>query len=97
MVFIPDVIVFQSTVHVGEFIPTSLHSNIINFLDRATGIYNILRKDGVAHGLVRAFLADALSEFIKHTQSTSISFERKIICVACSFLFQLMFCLALLQ
>lgn len=47
-------------------------------------MYNILWKDGVADALVSAFLADFLSKFIKHTQTTSISFEQKNICVAYS-------------
>lgn len=84
MIFISDVIVFQSTVYVREFIPISLYSNIISFLDKATRIYNILWKDGAANALVRAFLADVLSDFVKHTQTTSISFEQKSICVAYS-------------
>lgn len=84
MVFISDVLVFQSTVHVGEFIFTSFPSNVFSFLDGGTRIYNILWKDGVANGLVRAFLADVLSKFIKHIQATSISFEQKSICVAYS-------------
>lgn len=84
MIFISDVTVFQSTVHVGEFFPTSRHSNIISLLDRATRIYNILWKDGVADALASAFLANVLSEFIKRTQTTSISLEQKNICMACS-------------
>lgn len=66
----------------GNLFP--LHSNIIRFLDKATGMYNILWKDGVADALVSAFLADFLSKFIKHTQTTSSSFEQKSICVAYS-------------
>lgn len=97
MIFICDVVVFQSTVHVGEFIPTSLHNNIISFLDRDTRIYKILWEDRVANGLVRAFLVDVLSEFMKHLRQPQFHLnERVFVWPIPLFCFQLRFCLALL-